>query len=72
MVAFLYLVHYVKLLQNATDIITKYDSFVTKCVSYYKIRRSLQNALVHTAITLLANFEQCQCFYPQHQVYLKY
>ena len=51
----LYLVHYDSLLQNVTDIITKYDSyfitkcvtffikkcdsFITKCDSYYKLRR---------------------------------
>ena len=42
-----YLVHYDTLLQNATDIITKYDSFfitkcgsfIIKCDSYYKIRQ---------------------------------
>ena len=50
-----YLIHYDSLLQNATDIITKWDSyfitkcvrffikncdnFITKCDSYYKLRR---------------------------------
>ena len=47
MVVVSYLVHYDTLLQNVTDIITKcdsnfitkYNSLVTKCNSYYKIRR---------------------------------
>ena len=40
------MIHYDSLSQNATDIITKYDSyfitkydsFLTKCYSYYKVR----------------------------------
>ena len=42
------------LLQNATvllqiaTVITKYIDFIKKCDSYYKMRRLLQNALVHT------------------------
>ena len=59
-----YLVHYDTFLQNATDIITKCDSyfiyrmqqrFITKCYSYYKMRRFyykmrqlLQNATFNT------------------------
>ena len=66
-----YLIHYDSLLQNATDIITKcdsyfitkcvrffitkYDSFITKCNSnyklrqfYYKMRQLLQNAMFIT------------------------
>ena len=53
-VAVSYLVHYDSLLQSATDIITKYDSyFITKSVRffnykmrqlYYKMRQLLQNA----------------------------
>ena len=48
-----YLVHYDTSLENATDVITKSDSYlITKCVrffitkydSYYKIRHLLQNA----------------------------
>ena len=35
-----YLIRYDSLLQNATDIITKWDSyFITRCDSYYKLRR---------------------------------
>ena len=33
------------LLQSATDI-TKCDNFITKCDSYYKVRRLLQSATV--------------------------
>ena len=33
-------------LQNAT-IITNYNNFITKCDSYYKVRRLLQIATVH-------------------------
>ena len=36
------------LLQNAT-VITNSDGFLTKCDSYYKMRRSLQIATVHTS-----------------------
>ena len=34
-------------LQNAT-VITKCDDFVTKCDSYYKMRRLLQNASINS------------------------
>ena len=37
------------LLQNTT-VITKCDDFITKCESYYKMRRLLQIATVHTLI----------------------
>ena len=36
------------LLQSAT-VITKCDNFITKCDSYYKVRRLLQSATVHRA-----------------------
>ena len=53
-----YLIRYDSLLQNATDIVTKCDSnfitkcdrFITKCGSYYKIRRLLQIATVDAEI----------------------
>ena len=35
------------LLQSATDI-TKCDNFITKCDRYFKVRRLLQSAKVHT------------------------
>ena len=42
-----YLIRYDSLLQNATDIITKcVRFFITKCDSYYKMRRLLQIATV--------------------------
>ena len=47
-----YLIHYDSLLQNATDIITKCDSYcITKCdkmcqVFYYKMRQLLQIATI--------------------------
>ena len=40
------------LLQNAT-VITNCDNFITKCDSYYKIRRLLQIAAVHTTLIFL-------------------
>ena len=43
-----YLIRYDSLLQNATDVITKCDSFIIKCDSYYKMRRLLQIATVHS------------------------
>ena len=39
------------LLQNAT-VITNHDDFITKCASYYKMRRLLQIATVRTLIQL--------------------
>ena len=56
-----YLIHYERLLQNVADIITKCDSFITKCDSYFitKCDRSLlQNAsvfLLQNATVLLQN-----------------
>ena len=49
-----YLIHHDTLLQNATDDIRKHGSyyitkcvdFITKCDSYYKLRRLFQNASV--------------------------
>ena len=40
------------LLQNSTKVYYKCNSFVTKCDSYYKIQRLLQNGLVQP-LTLL-------------------
>ena len=38
-----YLIHYDRLLQNATDVITKCGSyFITKCHVYYKLRQYKQ------------------------------
>ena len=37
------------LLQSATGI-TKCDNFITKCDRYYKVRRLLQSATVHTVV----------------------
>ena len=48
--AFYYKVRQV-LLQTATGI-TKCDNFITKCDRYYKVRRLLQSATVHTPIFL--------------------
>ena len=45
------------LLQNAT-VITNCDNFITKCDSYYKIRRLLQIATVHS-IKAQAEVEHC-------------
>ena len=41
--------------QNAT-VITNCDDFITKCDSYYKMRRLLQNATVHTFILYIQFF----------------
>ena len=42
-----YLIHHDTLLQNATDDIRKHGSYyITKCDSYYKLRRLFQNASV--------------------------
>ena len=40
------------LLQNAADI-TNCDNFISKCDSYYKMRRLLQIATVHTSMSLI-------------------
>ena len=40
-----YLAHYDTLLRNAADVITKCDSFITKCDSSYKMRQLLQNMM---------------------------
>ena len=49
-----YLICYNSLLQNATDVTTKCDScFITKCDSYYKIRRLLQIETVQPLIVVL-------------------
>ena len=42
------------LLQNAT-VITNCDDFVTKCDSYYKMRRLLQTATVHSSSLIIPN-----------------
>ena len=61
------MIHYDTLLQNLTDVIkmrqkfiakcvrffiTKCDSFITKCGSYYKRRRLLQIVTVHAVSKL--------------------
>ena len=43
------MIHNDSLLQNATDIITMCDDFITKCDVYYKMRRLLQIATVQKA-----------------------
>ena len=43
------------LLQNAT-VITNWDDFITKCDSYYKLRRLLQIATVQTLIEIIKKF----------------
>ena len=49
-----YKIRQVFLLQNATvslqnaTVITKCDNFITKCDSYYKMRRLLEIAIVHS------------------------
>ena len=59
-----YLVYHDALLQNVTDsitklcgsyIITKCDSFNTKCDSYYKMQGLLQNTSVHMFLVVLLN-----------------
>ena len=68
-----YLIHYDSLLQNATDIITKCDSyFITKCD-----RSLLQNAsgfLLQNATVLLQNttvITKCDDFVTKCDVYYK-
>ena len=54
-----YWIRYDSLLQNTTDpitkcgnyFITKYDSFITKCDSYYKMRRLLQIVTVQLSFS---------------------
>ena len=73
MVADLYSAHYNILLQNATDIITKYDSYLitkcdnyfitkynsgnTNCDSYYKMRRLLQTVSAQTFTIFLIDLQ---------------
>ena len=42
-VAVSYFIRYGSLLQNATDVITKCDSCITKCDVYYKLRQYIQH-----------------------------
>ena len=60
MVTVSYLLRHGNLLQNATDVVTKCDSyfiakcesFVTKCETYYKVRHLLQNLSVQTVFSV--------------------
>ena len=49
------------LLQSATGI-TKCDNFITKCDRYYKVRRLLQSATVHTNIASVMSRANQQLF----------
>ena len=49
------------LLQSATGI-TKCDNFITKCDRYYKVRRLLQSATVHSSRKFL-NLVSRQCHF---------
>ena len=57
-VTILLLIRYDNLLQNATvllqnaTVITNCDNFIPKCDSYYKMRRLLQIATVHSLIAI--------------------